>query len=235
MTRPAASCGLISPPPPHRTLSESLLAFSTQGGSLQSSGVTLKKTTTPNHKANKRPIRSPAREAGVPGVPLEPVHGQPLPLLVLAPVPRVSRTPPPCPPSTYRARRLHRGHLGLGPDLLCGATRGLGWCGFTKSSTAHNRSWPPGPWPASQCRGASSGPRPSRRPVHPGKGRPGRGPNCLLPTKAPGQEDAVVRSWLPGLLFEQNQRESRTAQAGPGRAPCARGSAVGRAKPGGPR
>lgn len=68
-----------------------------------------------------------------------------------------------------------------------------------KSNSAHNRSW--APRLASQGRGASSGLRPSRLPVHPGKGRRGRGPNCLLPTKAPGQENAVVRSWLPGLLF----------------------------------
>lgn len=69
----------------------------------------------------------------------------------------------------------------------------------------------------------------------PKEGSLGKGPNCLLRTKAParGQEDAVVRSRLPGLLSEQNQRGSRAAPVRPGKAPCARDPGGGRAKPGG--
>lgn len=115
-----------------------------------------------------------------------------------------------------------------GPDLLCGGWPFEGRRGLAKSNSAYNRSRAPRPRFASQRRGASSGLRPSRLPVHLGK--------VSVPTKAPGrgQEDAVVRSWLPGLLSEQNQRESRAARARPGRVPYARGPGVGRAEPGSP-
>lgn len=174
--------------------------------------------------------------------PPQPVPGQTPPHPALVPVLQLPPKPPSHSPSTP-PRRLHHRHLGLEPHLLCPgpATRERAGASpsTTPRTTAPGRPGPGRPAPAATPPPASSPARPLQ------DGSPGHEPG-LSPAHKSAQARAGGRgsrtSWLPGLLFEQNQRGSRAARAGPGRTPCAReapawaalnpAARVGRAPPG---
>lgn len=226
--RLAASCALTSPP--HPTPSESLPSWTSPPGEPAAFWSYLEKNFQPQSK--QKTIKSSPRVTGFPW----PLSSRSLdnPFPGLAPVPRAFPHPP---FPADRVRRLHWGHRRPGPTYCAGA--GNSWAGVASSSPTPRTTAPgrPGPGLPASAAGPppASGPAvcPSNREGSPSARPPGKG---LLPTKAPGreQEDAVVRSWLPGLLSKQNQRESRAARAWPGRVPYARGPGVGRAEPGSP-
>lgn len=123
----------------------------------------------------------------VPAFPLQPLPGQPPPGPCLALIPRVY--PPSSQPSPLRrdrARRLHRRHLALGPDLLCRGPATRGPAGASPSTTPRPAApGRPGPgWPASAAGPSrASGSARSRAP-----GRvAGRGASTVaFPQKRPG-------------------------------------------------
>ena len=204
------------PTPPHPQRVPSLPAFSTlEAYSLPE--LPFKKNSQPQSK-QKADLKMNEGNGGVPACPRQPVPGQPPPRPCLAPIPRVSPSRQPSPLRRTRARRLHHRHLALGPDLLCGGRQLAGRRG---PHQVQLRAPQLRVAQAQAARPALRGlPGPRAQPARPPReGSPGEGP-ALSPSHKSAQARAggrgLERSWLPGLLFEQNQRESRAAGQGLG-------------------
>ena len=108
-----------------------------------------KKNLPTNHKANKRLIRRRAREQqGFPRPLSSQSPDKPLPGLAPAPARFQPRkylpNPLTLPSQQIPARRLHHGHMGLRPHLLC-LGRQLPGGRLTKYNSAHKSSGRPGP------------------------------------------------------------------------------------------
>lgn len=184
VTGPAASCTLASPL--HPTPSESLPSWPPPPREPTAFRSHLKKT--PNHKANKRPIGRRARAAGVPVAFLQPGPGQPPPRPCLAPVPRVTPNPP-LPSRQIPSRAPTRLPPGAQAPRIVPGRRAPHQVQLRAQQLLGAQAQAGQPAP----RGL---PLPLARPGPAAReGPPERGPNCLLPTKAPrsGQQDTVLR------------------------------------------
>lgn len=154
---PTASCTLTSSL--HPTPSESLPSRPSppeEPTAFQPSGVTFKKKT-PNHKANKRPVRRRAKARGVPVAPLQAVPEQTPPRPCLVAVPQVSPNPPPHPPSRYQPDAYTTATWGSGPTYCAGAGNSPADGRLTKYNSAHNSSRASRPRPSGQLPAASRG------------------------------------------------------------------------------
>lgn len=209
--------------PLHSQRVSSLLDFSTQGACSLLELLYKKLPITKQTKDDQEPTESYRGSRG-----LSPAGLWTIPSQACLQSREHYPTPPPTLPSQQIKSGAYTGATCVRARLIVRglAIRGPAW--------PHQVQLRVQPLPGAQTQVCQPAPRGLLRPqAQPPARPPGKG---LFPTKAPGrgQEDAVVRSWLPGLLSKQNQRESRAARAWPGRVPYARGPGVGRAEPGSP-